>query len=382
MSAAMTSAERVRAAFNLEEPDRVPILFRGTDPWAHHWSSQVERARFMLQRGADARLHLGVPAPMHPEVSTTLRREEAEPYPILHKLYQTPAGDLHAAVQITPDWQVEDIPLYSDHAWPRGVQYLVKTEADLEALGYVLHDPRETDLSGFFDGAAAVRRSAQELGVIVEGSMRPAPLYAMGLIGGERCLMAVRDEPELIQATLEVVQPWCRAALELLLEAGVDVAYRSNCYETVDLFAPGDIRELFMPLLEEDARICRQAGVPLHGFAQTGIMPLLEDWADAGVSIISSLDPVGPNAMDLEETKRRVGERCCLMGGVDNRGPFIEGTPEEMERTVIETLRVMAPGGGYILSPAGMIFPEGRPENLQAFIDAGRRWGRYPLDIP
>ncbi|MEA3402144.1 MAG: uroporphyrinogen decarboxylase family protein [Armatimonadota bacterium] len=382
MSDAMTSAERVRAAFRLEEPDRVPILFRGTDPWAHHWSSQVERAQFLLERGADARLRLGVPAPMHPEVTTKLWREEAQPCPILHKLYRTPAGDLHTAVQITPDWQVADIPLYSDHAWPRGVQYLVKTEADLEGLGYVLDDPRNTDLSSFFESAAAVRRSAQELGVIVEGSMRPAPLYAMGFIGGERCLMAVRDEPELIQATLEVVQPWCRAALELLLDAGVDVTYRSNCYETVDLFAPTDIRELFMPLLEEDARICRQAGVPLHGFAQTGIMPLLEDWADAGVSIISSLDPVGPNAMNLQETKRRVGDRCCLMGGVDNRGPFIEGTPEEMEQTVIETLRVMAPGGGYILSPAGMIFPEGRPENLQAFLDAGRRWGRYPLDLP
>jgi len=382
MSGELSSAERVRLAFARETPDRVPILYRGTDPWAGRWRDQVERARFMLDLGADARLNLGVPAPMHPEVSSRVWREEAEPYPILHKAWRTPAGELHASVQITEDWQVRDVPLYSDHAWSRGVEYMVKSEADLEALRYVLHDPREADLSGHREHAAAVRRQADELGVIVQGNMIPAPLYAMGFIGGEPMMMAVRDDPELVRATLQVAHEWATASLELLLEAPIDCVYRSNCYETVDLFAPRDVRELFMPLLEADARLCHEAGVPLHGFAQTGIMPFLEDWADAGVDIISSLDPLGPNAMDLAETKRRVGDRCCLMGGVDNRGPFIEGTAEEMEETVIETLRIMAPGGGYILSPAGMIFPQGKEENLLAFIEAGRRWGRYPLDLP
>ncbi|MEA3247028.1 MAG: uroporphyrinogen decarboxylase family protein, partial [Gemmatimonadota bacterium] len=209
-----------------------------------------------------------------------------------------------------------------------------------------------------------------------------APLYAMGVIGGERCLTAVRDEPELVRATLDVVHEWATAALEVLLEANVDVVYRSTCYETVDLFAPADVRELFMPLLTADVALCHEADTSLHSFAQTGIMPLLDDWANAGVDVISSLDPLGPNAIDLAETKRRVGDRCCLMGGVDNRGPFIDGNPVQMRQAVIDTLRVMAPGGGYILSPAGMIFPEGRPENLQAFIDAGRESGRYPLELP
>ena len=86
--------------------------------------------------------------------------------------------------------------------------------------------------------------------------------------------------------------------------------------------------------------------------------------------------------MDLSECRSRIGESVCLMGGVDNRTPFTDGTREGMERHVIDVLRVLAPGGGYILSPAGMVFPEGRPENIQAFIDAGRRWGRYPLSLP
>ncbi len=381
MPAEMTSAERVKAAFAGEQSDRVPILFRGVDPWKQYYSGQVERARFMLERGADARLNFGSPGALHPDVTTELQREDADPYPILRKTYHTPAGDLTAAVQITPDWQVEDVPLYSDHAWSRGVEYLVKSEDDLDALRYVLHDPAETDLTDYFERAEQVRRDADELGVIVQGNMRPAPLYAMGFLGGERMMLAIRDDPELVRATLQVTHQWATAGLQALLEAPIDCVYRSNCYETVDLFSPGDIREFFMPLLAADARLIHEADSLFHGFAQTGIMPLLEDWADAGVDIISSLDPIGPNAMDLAETKRRVGDRACLMGGVDNRAPFIDETPKQMQRHVIEVLRALAPGGGYILSPAGVIFPEGRPENVQAMIDAGRRWGTYPLDL-
>ena len=381
MPAEMTSADRLKAAFAGETPDRVPILFRGIDPWNVHFSGQVERAKVLLERGADARLSLGVPTPAHPEVTVEHRREDARPWPVLRQTWHTPAGDLTAAVQITPDWQTEYIPLYSDHAWSRGVEYLVKTEDDLDPLRYVLHDPREGDLSGFFASAERVRAQADELGVIVQGNMTPAPLFAMGFLGGERTMLLVRDDPDLVRAALAVVHEWTTALLQVLVEAPIDCVYRSNCYETVDLFSPTDIREFFMPLLRADAEIIHQADLPFHGFAQTGIMPLLEDWADAGVDIISSLDPLGPNAMDLGECRRRVGDRVCLMGGVDNRAPFIEGTPEAMERHVVEVLRILAPGGGYVLSPAGMIFPEGKPENIQAMIDAGRKWGEYPLDL-
>ena len=382
MVSELTSAERVKLAYAGEEPDRVPILFRAAGPWEARWSGDYERARGLLQAGADAIMHLGVSWRTHPDVTTELWREDASPYPILHKLYHTPAGDLHASVQVTPDWQVNDIPLYSDHAWPRGVDYLVKGEQDLQALGYVLGDPSESDLSAFRERAEQVREQADELGVVVQGNMTPAPLYAMGFLGGQRCLTGVRDEPELLAAVLAMVHERTTRLLEVVLDAPVDVVYRSNCYETVDLFAPSDVRGHFMPLLEADVRLCHQAGVPIHCFAQTGLMPFLEDYARLSVDIISSLDPVGPNAMDLEATKRLIGDRCCLMGGMDNRDPFLRGTPEQMERLVIETLRLLAPGGGYILSLAGMLFPEAREENITAFIEAARRYGHYPLELP
>ena len=382
MGEELSSRERVKLAYACEEPDRVPVLFRGIHPMDHRWRNQVERAETLLGLGADAVLTCSVRMPLHPEVTTHTWREEDEPYSVLHKEYHTPAGVLHASVMVTEDWQVNDIPFYSDHAWSRGIDYLVKSADDLEALGYLMHDPRQGAPADSREAVSHLRKQADRLGVILQGSMIPAPLYAMGFLGGTRCLTAVRDELDLVEALLARVHEWSRQCLELLLTTPVDVVYRSTCYETVDLFAPSDVRSLFMPILRQDVELCHQAGIPLHSFAQTGVMPFLADYAELGVDIVSSLDTRGSNGMDLAETRRVLAGRCCLMGGADNREPFITAPASEMEETVLEVLRIMAPGGGYILSPAGMIFPEGREENILAFIEAGRRYGRYPLDLP
>jgi len=378
----LTSRERLEIAYDCGEPDRVPIVLRPLLPMEHHWGNAIERAEYLLGLGADDVLTVPPPFRPHPDVTSRVWREDGEPYPILHKEWRTPAGDLHASVYLTPDWQVKDIALYSDHAWSRGIDYLVKSEADLDALDYILHDPRDGDLSAFREKFQHLRNEADRLGVVLQGNVRAAPLYAMGFMGGKRCITAVRDEPDLFAELLRRVHRWSKQSMSLLLEMGVDVIFRSGCYETVDFFAPRDVREFFMPILKEDVELCHQAGVKFHFFAQTGIAPFLEEYADIGVDILSSLDTGGVNGVDLADVKRRIGDRVCLMGGVDNREPFLNQSPSEMERTVLEVLRVMAPGGGYILSTTGMIFPEGKEENILAFIRAGRKYGRYPLNLP
>ncbi len=381
MSQELRSRERVLLAYARREPDRVPIIFRTIEPLTHRWHNQVERAEFLLSWGADDLLTFALPLVTHRSAIRRVWREESRPYPILHQTWYTPQGTLHASVYMTEDWPSDDVPLYSDHAWSRGIDHWLKTEEDLRALGYLLRDPRESELEQIRAEYAALRREADRLEVVLQGSMYPAPLYAMGLLGGQRCITLVRDDPDLFAAVLADIQRWSRQNLSLLLELGVDVVYRSSCYETIDFYAPVDVRRFFMPLLRDDVRLCHEAGVPLHSFAQTGVMPFLEDYAAMGLDILSSLDTRGTNPMDLALVQQRLAGRCCLMGGVDNRDPFVSESAAQMERTVLDVLRILAPGGGYILSPAGMIFPEGKEENIRAFIEAGRRHGAYPLSF-
>ena len=52
-------------------------------------------------------------------------------------------------------------------------------------------------------------------------------------------------------------------------------------------------------------------------------------------------------------------------------------TPAEVEQAVQACLQIGAPGGGYILA-TDHSFHEGIPlENVYAFIEAGKKYGRY-----
>lgn len=370
MGSEMTSRERVNNAIEFKEVDRVPILFRSIE------CMSLDRPRELLDLGADDIIRIGPPPVPGPEVRVRSWREEAEPYPILHTEWSTPAGALHASARMTEDWQPAELPLYSDHQWSRGLDFPVKSEADLAALDYILADPFDCDTTQHREACEATVARARELGVAVWANVSASTLFAMGLMGGHRAMYAPLDEPEFFEELIERVGRRTRRQIEWLLALEVDIFYRSGCYETVDLYSPDHVRHFFMPQLEADLELIHGAGAKLHNFAQTGVMPFLDDYAAMGLDLLSSLDVKGTNPMDLAETKSRIGDRVALMGGVDNRRLFEQASAEEMDGAVRDTLEIMAPGGGYILSTCGMIFPHAKPENVIAFIEAGRRYGR------
>lgn len=57
--------------------------------------------------------------------------------------------------------------------------------------------------------------------------------------------------------------------------------------------------------------------------------------------------------------------------------PF--GTPEDVAAEVRLRLRTAGPGGGLILAPAHNIQPDVPLENVLAFYEAAKRYGRYPI---
>ncbi len=383
MSLAISSRERLLATMSFQTTDRVPIVPRGIAPLEHNWSNAVERAEYLLALGCDDIVYLGVPWPYHPAVTVdTWREQGTAAYPIFYKRINTPAGTLQMAVRITEDWQVDDVPLFADQLWPRTVEPLVKSEADLEALDYVLYDPRKADLSHFRETAAYYKQQCRRLGVLFSGRMSTAGIHAMSFLGAKWMLFTIRDNPQLVRETLRRTQRWIRNGLELLLDIGVEAMYFSGCYETIDFWSPTDVRGFFLPLVAETVELCHQAGVKFHYFTETGSMPFLEDYARMGVDVFSALDGNGANATDPFETKRRIGDRVCLMGGVDPREAFERGSTEDVRRAVLQILQGMAPGGGYILSTTGSFQAQAKPENVMAFIKWGLQYGKYPLCLP
>jgi uroporphyrinogen-III decarboxylase len=97
-------------------------------------------------------------------------------------------------------------------------------------------------------------------------------------------------------------------------------------------------------------------------------MPLLDGIAEAGVDVIIGVDP---RAYDLAATRQILGDRTCLWGGVNGHLTVEQGEPDEVRREVREAVEVLAPHGGFILSPVDNVRePTERAfHNVTALID-------------
>jgi uroporphyrinogen decarboxylase len=80
--------------------------------------------------------------------------------------------------------------------------------------------------------------------------------------------------------------------------------------------------------------------------------------------------------MDIGEVKARMGHRVALMGNVPPLEVGVHGSPEEVESWARACLEKAAPGGGLILSYGGGLSPGTPPENIDAMLEAAKKWNQ------
>ena len=105
------------------------------------------------------------------------------------------------------------------------------------------------------------------------------------------------------------------------------------------------------------------------------LTPLLPALLNAG---FDGIHPIQPQCMDIEEIKKDYGKKACIMGNIDCSFLLVYDSPEDVRKSVKETIAKAAPGGGYIISSSNSIHPGCKPENYIAMVEAAKKYGRYP----
>jgi hypothetical protein len=106
-----------------------------------------------------------------------------------------------------------------------------------------------------------------------------------------------------------------------------------------------------------------------------GVRPLLEDFIEAGFDILNPVQ-VSAEGMEAEALKRDYGKDLTFWGGgVDTQKTLPFGTPEEVRREVLSRLETFAPGGGYVFNAIHNIQPNTPVDNVRAMFEAVREFG-------
>ena len=133
-------------------------------------------------------------------------------------------------------------------------------------------------------------------------------------------------------------------------------------------------RELLKPRLKKVIKAAKDVKndilVFYHG--DGNLQAIIPDLIEIGVDI---LNPVQPECMDPVLIKKQYGDRLSFWGTIGSQTTLPFGTAEDVENAVKRNIKTIGAGGGLLLAPTHMIEPDVPWENIEAFINAIKKYG-------
>jgi uroporphyrinogen decarboxylase len=252
-------------------------------------------------------------------------------------------------------------------------EHLVKSREDLDRLQYLL--PK---VSHNFAGYFSYEKALGENGLVEMTIAGPLEHQAGSARGQENLMMDYYDDRPFFDAILGVFHKRGMAQMKAALEAGVKIIFGNWYWTSLSAgWSPKQFQEVFLPMIRDHAELVHAYNGIYHYYDDGKCMKILPWLKEAGVDVFSTCTPPPVGDFDLATAKRTVGDRICLKGYVDLLYVVKMGTPQLVDRTVREAMEIAKPGGGFILGSSDS-FREGTPvENIRAYFEAGRKYGRY-----
>jgi uroporphyrinogen decarboxylase len=141
------------------------------------------------------------------------------------------------------------------------------------------------------------------------------------------------------------------------------------------LFPPGLFKEHFLPIYRELYENVKKYDLIIDYHCCGSVHEVLPMMIDIGIDIFD-VAQTSARGMDLECLYERYGKSVCIHGLIDVQNLLISGKPEDVAHEVDRIIDLWGTGGGLILAPAHEIEPETPKENILAIYDAvNRRYG-------
>ncbi|RKY03330.1 hypothetical protein DRP77_06350 [Candidatus Poribacteria bacterium] len=372
----MTGKERVIAALQHKEPDRVPVMeyifehgiieqiLGRPSYWRGHFKeikAYWEGRRDEVVESQKRDVVEFVRAVGHDGVTVTLVPPKGfQPEPLQQldeETWRDWQGNVYKYSPLT-----EDLVLYAPKA--------LEPQKPPENLW---EPPPEPDPSEFELIDHVVKELGETHFIIARLGRRASSSYP-NPFGLERWLLRLAEDPDAERETRVKAAEGARKMIDLLFEHGVDTVFLEADYasSTGPMMSPQTFRRAILPGMKI---LCSH--VKRHGafviFHSCGVnRPLLDMFIEAGVDCYQSIQP----EEDIVGLKRDFGDRLALWGGI-NIDMLIRGTPEQVKKEVREIILGCKKGGGFILGASHSLMKGTRAENYLAALEALREVGWY-----
>ena len=279
-------------------------------------------------------------------------------------------------------------PLYGRRTprhWVRERDSLISNRADFEAFPWP--EPGSSTIMAMANvfnwvtGESAVEQALRYLPSTMKLIVQTDGIFERftKLAGLETFSYLTHDDPALVAEMFQMGGRLAVGLFEYMASLpGVGALWLADdlAYGSGPLFSPDLMRKHLFPWYRRLVEIAHGAGYPMLFHSDGNLWPILDDLIAIG---FDALQPIEPQAMDIEALKAAYGERICLVGNIDLGSTLTLGTPEEVREEVRQRIRAIAPGGGYCVGSSNSVTNYVPLDNFRAMVEATFAYGKYPI---
>ncbi|MSO93562.1 MAG: hypothetical protein EXQ86_09220 [Rhodospirillales bacterium] len=206
------------------------------------------------------------------------------------------------------------------------------------------------------------------------------------IVGTQNFFLYMFDEPELVKGVLDGLTDYYTQIGLNAIRRGADMIRVGDDVgaQQAMMVSPKQWRELAKPRFDSMFKAYRKENpdifIKLHSCGDYS--PILPDEIDLGVNLSGLMQPTG-GLKDQVGIKQKYGKDLALVGGLDVQRLLPRGQVEIVRQGVLDVMKNLAVGGGYIFSPSHYILADVPVQNIYAMIEAQREfgvYGKYPLN--
>jgi uroporphyrinogen decarboxylase len=382
----MNSKERFLNALKGEKTDRLPVTTHHLMPsFLDNYMAGITDQEFFDYFGLD---------PIKWTIAHTFDESNGEFFDPLH----TETGFLEARRICTDSWRFSTEEIHGQ-AYPTRrlniitpvrtlsmvlqtdvhttwlCEHVIKEKSDIEILARYMPAPK--------CDVAAINVAAEEFGErglirghipCFDGFGQPGCWQdASCMYGIENLIFAAMTDPIWVHEFLGLLQERKRIFIESLKGAKYDILELGGGDASTTVISPDIFNDFVAPYDALLIKAAHEVDQKIVYHTCGGMMPILEDIAAMKPDAMETFSPTAMGGdTRLEEAKRRIGDKVCMIGGFDQFHFFTGCTEEETRNEVRRCFEAAGNSGRFILSPSDHFF-EADLKLIRAFADEARQ---------
>ena len=340
----LTSRERVLRTLQLMETDRIPCSPFVFDAWfglapKDYADRLVANTDIMVAVRTGSKAETCVGGELH-----NVSKRFSTPDGNIREVIQTPKGDLTAAIKPTGD----HIDWYLEH--------LFKDPSDVEKFLSIPYKPLDPPMENFYKWESYIGTEGLVLGEISNPFYCPAYYF-----GTEENLIQTYSNKDLVTSLLDALVVRACDVIKNASKLGVKVWRIIGAeYASPRVLPPHFYKDIIVKYDKQLVDTIHECGGIAYMHMHDKMMDVLDDIIEIGPDALDPLEAPPLGDVNLSAVKKRLGDKMCLVGNIDDMNVLSRASKEEVERLSLECIEAAGKGGGYILggTASGLFMPK------------------------